>query len=395
MSHQEYKHAKERGGIVYVHGTINGKRYRLSTEKQANATNLKWVENNWRKVLEGLIAQQSETESSECVTVEEYGYKSLASHKREELTVREYNGIFENYILDHITKKDGVEKRTVLFRNIPIDKITPMDLRTWQTRLLNQGLSGSRVHNIRTVFRGIFKDAVADKIISENPFDKVEGVSKGEPEINPFTMKEVKEIIANAEGFFKVMVTVAFFTGMRTGELIALEWGDINFIEKKISIRRARRSGITKKPKTKNSIRQIDMLPVVEQALREQYKQTGLRGRDVFVSQRDEGFSNAGTLTQNYWHPLLKRCLLDSRDFYNTRHTFATIMISNNEDILWVSKMMGHKDSSITLQKYAKYREDKSVRRAAFVDDAFGTNSGTKLAHGENESSFVISEKVG
>lgn len=57
--------------------------------------------------------------------------------------------------------------------------------------------------------------------------------------------------------------------------------------------------------------------------------------------------------------------------------------------------MMGHKDSSVTLQKYAKYREDKSVRRAAFVDDAFGTNSGTKLAHDKKESSFGISEKVG
>lgn len=52
-------------------------------------------------------------------------------------------------------------------------------------------------------------------------------------------------------------------------------------------------------------------------------------------------------------------------------------------------------DSSITLQKYAKYREDKSVRRAAFVDDAFGTNSGTKLAQCENESNFGTSEKVG
>lgn len=384
MSHQEYKHAKERGGIVYVHGTINGTRYRLSTEKLANATNLKWVENNWRKVLEGLISHQSGTEVSECVTVEEFGYKSLASHKREELTVREYKGIFENYILDHVSKKDGVEKRAALFRRIPLNKITPMDLRTWQTRLLNSGLSGSRVHNIRTVFRGIFKDAVDEKIITENPFDKVEGVSKGEPEINPFTMKEVKEIIANAEGFFKAMVTVAFFTGLRTGELISLEWGDINFIEKKISVRRSRRSGITKKPKTKNSIRQVDMLPVVEQALREQYKQTGLGGKDVFISQRGQGFSNAGTLTQNYWHPLLKRCLLGSRYFYNTRHTFATMMISNNEDILWVSKMMGHKDSSVTLKIYAKYREDRSVRRAAFVDDAFGIQVGTKLVQSGN-----------
>lgn len=377
MKRQEYKHAKERGGIVYVHGTVNGQRYRLSTEKQATAANLKWVENNWRKVLESLISQLQEDEKSSTPTVEEYGYKSLESNNRRELQKRAYKADFEKRIVP-------------VFGSIPIDKIVPSDLRTWQTRMLDTGLSGSRVHNIRTVFRGILKDAVSDKIISENPFDSVDGVSKGSPEIKPFLMKEIKEIIANADGFFKFMVTVAFFTGMRTGELIALEWGDVNFVSKTIHIRRATRGGITDKPKTQCSIREIEMLPIVEEALREQYKSTGLRGKEVFVSSRGSGFRSSKSVTKNYWHPLLKRSLLDARDFYNTRHSFASLMLSNGEDVLWIADMMGHKDSSVTLQKYAKYRKDTSIRRATFVEDAFddGTQSGTKLAHNKNKSDF-------
>lgn len=50
------------------------------------------------------------------------------------------------------------------------------------------------------------------------------------------------------------------------------------------------------------------------------------------------------------------------------RHTFASKMLMNNESILWVSKMLGHKDSSMTLQKYARYIPSQDVKRASFLD---------------------------
>ena len=49
------------------------------------------------------------------------------------------------------------------------------------------------------------------------------------------------------------------------------------------------------------------------------------------------------------------------------RHTFATVMIENGEDILWVSNMLGHADASMTLQMYAKYRKREGIKRASFL----------------------------
>jgi integrase len=49
------------------------------------------------------------------------------------------------------------------------------------------------------------------------------------------------------------------------------------------------------------------------------------------------------------------------------RHSFATIMIENKEDILWVSNMLGHTDASMTLQMYAKYRKRDDIKRAKFL----------------------------
>lgn len=54
------------------------------------------------------------------------------------------------------------------------------------------------------------------------------------------------------------------------------------------------------------------------------------------------------------------------RNLYQMRHTFASQMLSNNEDILWVSKMLGHKDSSITLQKYARYIPKEISKKLVF-----------------------------
>lgn len=356
---QEYKHAKDRDGIVYVHGTINGNRYRLSTDKKATATNLKWVENNWRKVIEELISNESHKKQLTTVkgmTVDEFTPASFAKNKRADLTAQDYLGMYNLHIKP-------------IFGNIELNELKASDLGIWQTKLLEK-LSGDRVHNIRTVFRGILKDAIADKLITENPFNGVKGVKKGEPVIKPFFIDEMKMIIDNTNGFFKQMVVVAFFTGMRTGELIALEWQDIDFNNKTISIQRARRNGKLGLPKN-GKTREIDMLPIVEEALREQEKLTREKGKDVFISSRGEGYKSSKTITKNYWHPLIEKCKLEKRDFYNTRHSFATLMISNNEDILWIAHTMGHKDPTVTFQKYTKYRKNTAIKRATFLDDAF------------------------
>ena len=55
------------------------------------------------------------------------------------------------------------------------------------------------------------------------------------------------------------------------------------------------------------------------------------------------------------------------RNLYQMRHTFASLMIANGEDILWVSNMLGHKDSSMTLQVYARYVKQQHRKRATFL----------------------------
>lgn len=354
-----YKFCRVRDGKVHLDVIIDGERFRRSTGRPSTPANLKYVEKNWQSEYDRLIGKSSEIEINDGeITVEVYGKKSLEAHRtdRRENTHKEYEGIFKQRIIP-------------VFGNMPLSKIVQTDLMAWQGLLKDEGLSPKRIHNIRMVLQGIMNDAYADGLINRSPFQGLKGVKQKSADVYPFTLDEVRHILSNADGWFQNFLGVAFFTGMRTGELMALRWEDINLQSKKIRIERATRGGITGDPKTESSKRVIDMLPPVESALREQFKLTGLKGGAIFVNTRGYDFRDAGSIRKTYWYPLLKKLLLSQRDLYQTRHTFATMMISRNEDILWVSQMLGHKDASITLKFYAKHNDEKNVKRASFLDE--------------------------
>ena len=361
---KKFAHAYERGGIVYVSGSVNGVRHRLSTNKQASSANLKWVDANWRVCIESILSGVEENKGGnepQGMTLGEYGFKSLEANagNRRELTNKEYLAIYKLRILPHFGDKR-------------LGEILPSDLKRWQSDMVREGLSGARIGNVRLVLSTIFQDALADKLITDNPFATVKRIVKEEPEINPLTLDEIELLISKAEGFFKNMLIVAFFTGMRTGEMMALRWEDVDFEKEVIRVRKARRSSITSSPKTNAGKRDIFMLPRVKEALKAQFLLTGLKNKDVFLSAKGmssgDGFQFANAITGRYWHPLCQRCGLEKRDFYHTRHSFATLMISHGEDILWVANTMGHKDISMVMRKYAKYRVNNSVKRASFLD---------------------------
>lgn len=374
---KKYTHTFERGGIVYVSGSIKGKRYRLSTGKSATPANMKWVDTNWRSCIENILDSTPEKKvgKNDGLILKHYGLTSLEANasNRRDLTNTEYANVFQKRIVP-------------FFGDMLLTEITPTALKKWQGNLKQEGLSGARIHNIRTVFNGILNDAYADRLIDINPFTFTKGAIKEDVEVNPFTIDEVYRLIDNATGWFKHMLTLAFFTGLRTGEMMALRWENIDFARGIIRVRKSVRMGHMGDVKTFSSKRDVLMLPPVVKALKEQFLLTGLKNKEIFLTFKGEGFLYSGSLTETYWHKLCEKCELEKRDFYHTRHTFATLMISHGEDILWVSNMMGHKDISMIMKKYAKYRKDDSVKRASFLEKPrqdqmlFGTEYGTKLA---------------
>ena len=162
-------------------------------------------------------------------------------------------------------------------------------------------------------------------------------------------------------------IALAFFTGARSGEMVGLKWEDINFKKKEIYINRTIKMGEISTPKTVSSIRSIDMLDSLIPFLEEQYSLTGKKNSYLFLNDKDEHIYDIKRVRDTHWKKVLKLSGLNYRPIYHTRHTFATIMIENNEDILWVSNMLGHVNSTMTLSKYARYIKRANKERATFL----------------------------
>jgi len=345
-----------RNGTIYVQGSIDANYYRKSTGKKDTKANLTWVKKNAHDVLLNIIGKAEE--KSKEIVFEDFAYKSLEinSPNRKQSTNTDYLADLKLHILPY-------------FKKWKLQEIKPSDVKEWQAKLHKLGLSGKRIKNLRTVFRGVLQDAYVDKLINENPFNRVKAPKVIKPEIRPFNLDEVQHLINEADGWFKNYLTLAFFTGMRIGEILGLKWEDINFKSGYISIKRGITRGIIDTPKTQSSIREIEILSPVLKALRAQFKDTGLQNSFIFLTSKRNNFTGIKSIQPVNWKPLLQRSGIDYRNLYQTRHTFASLMLQQNEEVAWISQMMGHSDIHTTLTKYARYVPRVDRKRAKFVDD--------------------------
>lgn len=109
------------------------------------------------------------------------------------------------------------------------------------------------------------------------------------------------------------------------------------------------------------------MLPICEKYLNEQFKITGFN-EYCFLNEQNKPFKTSASI-YNIWKKILLELNFYYRSFYQTRHTFASNMLSNSENPLWVSQMLGHKSLDITLQKYSKYiKREELTRKISYLD---------------------------
>lgn len=186
---------------------------------------------------------------------------------------------------------------------------------------------------------------------------------KEDSNILPLNLRETQEVIANAPSEIKPFLIIAIFTGMRTGELLALTLKDCDFTHQKIYVGKSReQNGNITSTKTKQS-RYIDMLDIVKTTLLQLKREKNLKESDVL-------FTLDSKALREKWYQLLQNVGLEKRALYQTRHTFATLMLTQKEEVLWISSMLGHKSLATTFNHYVKYIPS-DTKRAGFVDKAF------------------------
>ncbi|WQY63327.1 site-specific integrase [Helicobacter pylori] len=221
------------------------------------------------------------------------------------------------------------------------------------------------IHNLNANLKSFLEFCEQEGFTEKSPYFSVTLKNAKEAKaIEPFNLEEVKTLIENAQSLrLKAFLMVAFLTGLRTGEQLALTWEDIDFIEKKIVINKSLNElGTITTPKNKPSIREVDLLEPVAKILKELQASEPENKKFVFIS-----MPKRSTMFQRAFRSLLKALNLKERKLYTTRHTFASLMLSQGEEPMWVSKTLGHKDLNTTYSTYSHYIPKQEKERAKFL----------------------------
>lgn len=239
------------------------------------------------------------------------------------------------------------------FGSILLKEFTPSIYHDWVKK---QNLSGKTINDIRSILYQIFKEAFFDDIINSNPVDKTRRSKVIPKEYEPFNKNEMNKILSALEEPFQQYFQLAFYTGMRTGELLALRWEDIDFKTKKIHVRKSISHGIEKEPKTKSSIRNMDMHDCAYEALkvlRDKHFNDKYR---VFIDPKTGvAYKNAEGINKYIWKKAINQTKVKDRCPYTTRHTYASMMLSEGKNPMWVATQMGHSDWGMIRKTYGRW----------------------------------------
>lgn len=256
------------------------------------------------------------------------------------------------------------------FKDKKVNEISRKDILLFYNTIKDK----STLNIIHTLLYNTFEKALIMEYIETIPTVKKPKIKDSDYVINPYTNFEIINILNNCDDVvLKNIIGLLYYSGMRIGELFGLHWSDIDFESYTISINRTITNGYIQTPKTKSSLRTIDMLPQAEIYLRNQKLLTGL-GKFVFMRPRGGNYTRSVELHIRY-KTLLNALKIDYRNIHQLRHSFASNMLQNGEELNWVSFMLGHKSPYITLQKYSRYIKQKRVERKRTYLDSIDTKT--------------------
>ncbi|BBR55971.1 phage integrase [Pseudomonas putida] len=241
-------------------------------------------------------------------------------------------------------------------------------IRDWLNTL---EVSNKTLSNIQSCLRSALNDAVdEEELIEANPlagwtFSRKDQVR--EDDVDPFTPEEQRAILYVLDGQARNLVQFAFWTGMRTSELVALDWGDIDWLKGEVYVTRAMTqaaAGEAEVTKTLSGKRRIKLLAPAMEALVAQKAHTFLAGNEVFQNPRTlERWKGDQPIRKTMWAHAVRKSGVRYRRPYQTRHTYASMMLSAGEHPMWVAGQMGHSDWTMIARVYGRWMpgEDDSA----------------------------------
>lgn len=259
------------------------------------------------------------------------------------------------------------------------------------------------IKGYRRVLRAVFNEALRYEWITKNPvcFTKITSTGNN-GELLPINEKEVFSI-KESQDFLKLLseeeplnihrtipIKIMLLTGLRNGEIHGLKWSDIDFDKRIIRVVRSRlysnKQGVYEKvPKTKTSIREVPMSAYLIEELKKFKEWYKFADKD-FENKLDKYYITVNMFREpsnpdglgDWLAKFEKRHNLKKVTCHGLRHTYCSLLLSQNVPIQTVSKYMGHSDSTITLRVYSHFIPDTKDIAINAIDDIINKKGSNK-----------------
>ncbi len=239
------------------------------------------------------------------------------------------------------------------FGDIEVNQIKPSDVKKWLYAISDVGGKSKQI--FLGVLSGILQEALYDEVIDKNPVRMVRPPKNLKEKIKPFTADEVKQIMdLTPNENYRFYLAIAFYTGMRSGEIIGLKKSDIDFKRNIIRVQRTRSRFGESTPKTTYSIRDIPIIELLLPYIQELYNLH--KHEYLFVTQYNKPYNTTNVFQEQFWKPSLQELGIEYRRPYNARHTYATNMLYNNlVTPLQLAQLLGHANTQMVFDVYVNY----------------------------------------
>lgn len=266
-------------------------------------------------------------------------------------TFQRYEGLYRNYI-----------KNSEIAGNKLIN-VKSIQLQKFYNHLSKNGYSYSQINSLNTFLKVFFNWCIDNDYILKNPCSKVnikgnknEIINNRKKDVEILSEKEIKTLKKHLKGSdFELLFLLDLATGLRQGELLALDWEHIDLKNKTIKIERSVKEvyiydnentkhieTIFQTPKTANSFRTVPIPNALIDILNNIENKEGLLFKDK------DGKPLKGKNVSTKWSKILKECNVPHKKFHSIRHTYASMLLSKGVDIETVAELMGHSAISIT-----------------------------------------------
>ena len=265
--------------------------------------------------------------------------------------------------------------------SIPLNRVTTSDIQQMCTWMMTEarvdqkngegGLSDSQVINCYSLCDRVLEKAMAEKLIVRNPAKGCKLPPNRPNEMKVLSREDMQKVLIQAkeENYYELFL-LEFATGLRLGELMALQWDDVDLVTGELRINKqvnlVGSKLVISEPKTKAAVRTLILPPSVRKVLAE-YK-TRVNSRWLFPSPKKDDLPIIPSAVSRRLHTLLEHAGCEQVRFHDLRHTFATNALAHGMDIKTLSTILGHVSSATTLNTYSHVTDEMRQRAAVKID---------------------------